>query len=1067
MAGESVGQIGLDLVVNQNGFERQMRGIQGLAKKAGAALAAAFAVKKIVKFGVQSMKLAEIQQEAEKKLETVMRQRMEATDGAIQSIKDFASAQQQLGVVGDEVQLAGAQQLSTFLQSKRALETLIPAMNNLAVQQNGVNVSSGNMVEIGNLMGKVMQGQTSALTRVGITFTDAEERALKYGNEVERAAILAQVITNNVGEMNKALANTPSGQIQQLKNNFGDMMEVIGAGLQNALLPAIKVINTLIGKLMSLANAFKAFTNLIFGKKGSGGGASVAAAGMEAVAESATDAGTAMGGAGGAAKKAAKDIKGAATGIDELNIIRTPDSSSGGGGGGGAGGGYAADEFDLGEIDPTPVDELDSKYQGLIDRVKELIDIFKEGFKIGFGDTAVLSSIQQQLDSIKASFINIFTDPAVLGAFNNYIDSLVKNWGKRLGAFASIGATIADTLTGGLALYLEQNTERIKDFLIKWFDINSEMEDIKGNFSVAVADIFSVFRSDIAKQITADIIKVFSDGFMGALLLGRGFGRDILDLITAPIIENADKFKESFNGILKAVQTVTGSISETFALFIDTVLSTYNKNIAPLMDSIKKGLSEIVKSALEAFNTHILPVIQYAAERFQAFNSETLQPLIEKFGEFAGKVAECIQIVWEKVLQPFITWFINNIAPIIGRNLKIAIDNFFAFLDSVSEVVSSVLDALEGLLDFLIGVFTGDWEQAWGGIKQFLSSCWEAMKALVRVVFDAIKLYIDVVLNTIKGYWELVWNGIKTFAEGLWTSVKDKATEIFEALRDKLSEIWDAIKSTIEEKWNAIKEWFDGIWQKIKDIFKLDEMVEIGRNVMTKLWEGLKAVWDEITKWLSDIVQTVKEIWQDVCDTVKNIFKKSKEAEERESSNSDSSPKKTTGGSRGSSTGPASEITGRASGGFPKTGQMFVAREDGIPEMVGSWGGRAAVANNMQITEGIARAVQGGMRSALAPLAAAMSSAAGHAAPPLAMVGSVTPSYTPEDRMQELIDRAMSMTPGAGEMSNQYLAMMADLLKQIVDLIEALDLTVTIDIREIKKKLVELDKRSGYTFRTT
>ena len=173
--------------------------------------------------------------EAETKLSTVMRQRMNATDAEIRSITELASAQQKLGIIGDEVQLAGAQQLSTFLDSTEALQTLLPAMNNLAAQQAGVGATAENLVSIGNLMGKVMQGQTSALTRVGITFTEAQEAALKYGTEQERAAVLAQVITDNVGQMNAALAATPSGQIQQLANEFGDMREELGARIAPAL----------------------------------------------------------------------------------------------------------------------------------------------------------------------------------------------------------------------------------------------------------------------------------------------------------------------------------------------------------------------------------------------------------------------------------------------------------------------------------------------------------------------------------------------------------------------------------------------------------------------------------------------------------------------------------------------------------------------------------------------------------------------------------------------------------------------------------------------------------------
>lgn len=142
---------------------------------------------------------------ASKKLEVVMRQRMDATDEDIKSIKAVTTAQKELGVIGGSVQNAGAQQVSTFLTQASTLRTLIPAMNNLLAQQKGVNATQEDAVSIGNLMGKAMQGQTSALRRVGISFTEAEEQILKYGSESERAATLAKVITNNVGEMNKKL----------------------------------------------------------------------------------------------------------------------------------------------------------------------------------------------------------------------------------------------------------------------------------------------------------------------------------------------------------------------------------------------------------------------------------------------------------------------------------------------------------------------------------------------------------------------------------------------------------------------------------------------------------------------------------------------------------------------------------------------------------------------------------------------------------------------------------------------------------------------------------------------
>lgn len=181
---------------------------------------------------------------ASKKLEVVMRQRMDATDEDIKSIKAVTTAQKELGVIGGSVQNAGAQQVSTFLTQASTLRTLIPAMNNLLAQQKGVNATQEDAVSIGNLMGKAMQGQTSALRRVGISFTEAEEQILKYGSESERAATLAKVITNNVGEMNAKLAQTDAGKMKQLQNYIGGIKAKIGSivvGLQPYLAAASQV----------------------------------------------------------------------------------------------------------------------------------------------------------------------------------------------------------------------------------------------------------------------------------------------------------------------------------------------------------------------------------------------------------------------------------------------------------------------------------------------------------------------------------------------------------------------------------------------------------------------------------------------------------------------------------------------------------------------------------------------------------------------------------------------------------------------------------------------------------
>ncbi|WP_049948035.1 hypothetical protein [Enterocloster clostridioformis] len=236
---------------SQDKFNKKMQDGNGIANGLGmkikqfvGAYAGIQGIRMAVNFVSDTISLQNVQNEAETKLESIMRQRMGASPAEIQSVKALTAAQQGLGVVGDEVQLSGAQQLATFLSSTDALNTLIPAMNNLAVQQNGVNVSTQDAIGIGNMMGKVMQGQVSALTRVGVTFDAAQEKILKYGNEQERAATLAEVITNNVSNMNAIMAATPQGQIQQMANTWGDIKETVGAKLYPAVMSFFTALNS-------------------------------------------------------------------------------------------------------------------------------------------------------------------------------------------------------------------------------------------------------------------------------------------------------------------------------------------------------------------------------------------------------------------------------------------------------------------------------------------------------------------------------------------------------------------------------------------------------------------------------------------------------------------------------------------------------------------------------------------------------------------------------------------------------------------------------------------------------
>ena len=199
-----------------------------------------------------AQKAYNMQMVAERQLEQVMRNTINATDDEIRSIKEFASIQQKLGVIGDEVQLAGAKELATYITKTESLKKLLPMMNDMLAHQYGLNASQDQAVQIAQMVGKVLDGQMGALSRAGYRFTEAEEKVLQFGNEEERVAMLSQIVTKYVGGVNAALAATPEGKLKQHANNMGDLKERIGGlivTIKSALLPLQTHISGMVEKI--------------------------------------------------------------------------------------------------------------------------------------------------------------------------------------------------------------------------------------------------------------------------------------------------------------------------------------------------------------------------------------------------------------------------------------------------------------------------------------------------------------------------------------------------------------------------------------------------------------------------------------------------------------------------------------------------------------------------------------------------------------------------------------------------------------------------------------------------
>ncbi|WP_302782609.1 phage tail protein [Acidaminococcus intestini] len=245
------------------GANQKFLSLAGSVAKFGAGLAAigtGLAIAGIKSFADESIEKANAQIAAETKLVTILNnvkdiqsQGAGAAERAAKSLQNYASQLQTVGVVGDEVTIAGMAQLGTFQMTEEQIKKVSGGMLDLLVNQKGLNATQEDAVNVANMIGKVMMGNVGALQRVGISLDDYQKQIIKTGTADERAAMIAEVLAQNVGGVNEAMRKTDAGQAAAIMNDYGDMQEEVGKKLvkmRTKLMNAFAVLTTPIGKAL-------------------------------------------------------------------------------------------------------------------------------------------------------------------------------------------------------------------------------------------------------------------------------------------------------------------------------------------------------------------------------------------------------------------------------------------------------------------------------------------------------------------------------------------------------------------------------------------------------------------------------------------------------------------------------------------------------------------------------------------------------------------------------------------------------------------------------------------------
>lgn len=853
---ESIGDIFLGLQTNTAPFKNQIKGISSfarnsisnsfnsignVAKKVGGLIATAFAVNSIKSFVSECLELGSNLSEVQNVVDVTFTQMSDSVNKfAVNAMQNYGLsetvAKKYIGTYGAMSKAFGftEKQAYSMAEAVTALTADVASFYNLSTDEAYTKMKS------------IWTGETESLKDLGVVMTQTalDQYALANGydkttsdmSEQEKVALRYKFVLDQLSLASGDFQRTSEGwanQTRVLSLRFDALKATLGQGFINLFTPIVKMINTALEKLTVLAEKFRDFTAELMGINEEESGAEIVQ-GLD-IAEKSTES------LGESADKTKKKLK-SLMGFDEINRLSATDEDE-------KEDEKTSSDFDLPGLDSSNLSKNKDEIRNFLNDIRSLLDslkskavelaeIFKKGFKIGIDFVNLperFSEIKENIFRIGESLKDIFADNEVISSFEDMTSTFIFNLGKITGSVANIGITAVQLIVGGIEKFLEKNSDRIKQHFIAMFDIGSDIFTILGDFSVAVADIFEVFGNNDAQNIFSDILTALSGYVNGAIELASKLGRELINHILQPITDNSAGIKKAFENTLAPISKVTGSISSTVIKAWESINKVYDNMVKPCFQRLTDGVRNTFSRFINAYNEYVAPMLDRIADKIADVYENHVQPLIPKVTEFFGKVAELLTAFYENQIKPVIDMAADYILPTaasIGGVIITTITNTFGI---ISDIAGGIMTILSGVVDFLAGVFAGDWSRAWDGIKEIFSGIFDNFKSIVNGLFSTI---------------ETVTENIKAVFETLKSIILNKMAGAVESIKLIFSGVAEWLNETVV---TPISNFFGGLWTGIKTgASVLGDYIQ--DNVITPLVDAFKGFYNSVTGIMESVI---------------------------------------------------------------------------------------------------------------------------------------------------------------------------------------------------------------------
>jgi hypothetical protein len=517
---------------------------------------------------------------------------------------------------------------------------------------------------------------------------------------------------------------------------------------------------------------------------------------------------------------------------------------------------------------------LNQKFVDNYNKVSEIVSKTKQE------QTKLKQEINKTKESTK-SLKNTFNQmPKITQNITNYI----KGMGNSLKDGIGKVLRYAVALIGLRSIY-----QTLKNCATSWLSSqNAQAQQLSANIEYMKYAMGSVFAPII--QFVTNLIYNLMKAVQSLVYAFSGV--NIFAKATANSMKSASNSAKQTNKSLSSVHSEINNVSDNNSnengsatpsidlSQVDNSMLTWankwkeklSKFFAPFKEAWNNQGQKTINSAKNAFERIKEAVISVGKSWNEVWSSgtgqQTIELILKIFQNICDSIAnianawnnawntdnkgtELIQTMWDALnkLLTLIEILTNKIKEFTSDPI---VQEYF---QNAIEMVTNFLKALGGLIEFLTGVFTGDWEKAWSGLKDFVSGIFGMIWNVINSKILMVKAIISNVLEGIKNTWSNIWDGIKNFATNIWDNLLNKIDSIFPGMRNIIETNIINVKNKINEVLNSIKSIWNNIWGGIKN-----KTSEIWNNIWLAIRNPINWILGGVEKMTNGVVTGVNKV---------------------------------------------------------------------------------------------------------------------------------------------------------------------------------------------------------------